>query len=174
MKLFKNLRQPLPAWLLLASLAGPGAAGAELEDPYELAGRLAGSGPASPRNYLLPLVALRQQQAAYTRDTANYELVGRFWEASATYAALADELDSAQVYYRRQTGGGRRAGASPPAAALATLPAAATILAATRHRQLVLFNEEHTQPRGRWLVGSLLPARHPHPLSPHPPHLQPL
>ncbi|MEJ7665909.1 MAG: hypothetical protein WKG07_43530 [Hymenobacter sp.] len=100
---------------------------------------------------------LRQQQAAYTHDTANYERRAYYWEARATYAALADELDSAAVYYRRQPGyGGARP--VPAGAALAAQPATATILAATRHRQLVLFNEEHTQPRGRWLVGSLLPA----------------
>lgn len=154
----KAMTKTCLALLLSARLAWPAAAGPEPESPYALAARLAGSGQAAPRNYLLPLVALRQQQAAYTfRDTTNYERAGYYWQALATYAALADETDSAAYYWQRQPGyGSAPAGAGAPVPV--PPPAQTAILAQTRQRQLVLFNEEHTQPRGRWLVGSLLPA----------------
>ena len=137
----------LGAGLLAAAFAGP-----DLENPFILAGKATKVGPAGAVNYLLPLLELRRQRPAYLRDAGQ---AGTYWQALATYAALADETDSAAYYWRQQPGYG-----PPPASAgAAPLPAAgAAILAQTSQRQLVMFNEEHTQPRGRWLVGSLLPA----------------
>lgn len=142
--------------LLAATLAWPIPAGPEPENPYALAARTAGDGKTSPRNYLRPLVELRHLQPAYTGDTAQWERSGTYWQVLATYAALADEADSATVYWRRQSGYGEQP--VQPGASLATQPARAAILSQTKQRQVVMFNEEHTQPRGRWLVGSLLPA----------------
>lgn len=142
--------------LLAATLAWPIPAGPEPENPYALAARAAGDGKSSPRNYLLPLVELRQRQPAYTGDTAQWERSGTYWQVLATYASLADETDSATTYWRRQPGYGLRP--VGPGPALSTQPAAAAILAQTKQRQVVMFNEKHTQPRGRWLVGRLLPT----------------
>ena len=142
--------------LLAAAMAWPILAGPEPENPFVLATRAAGDGKSSPRNYLLPLVELRQRRQAYTGDTAQWERSGTYWQVLATYASLADEADSAALYWRRQPGYGVQPGG--PGAPLATQPAAAAILAQTKQRRVVMFNEEHTQPRGRWLVGSLLPA----------------
>ena len=121
-------------------------------NPFVLAGAAAGNGQTSPHNYLLPLVRLHQQRAAYLADLAQ---VGLYYQALATYPSLADETDSAATYWQRQPG---EAMSAASGAAPALLPAPAAILAQSQQRQLVLFNEEHTQPRGRWLVGSLLPA----------------
>ncbi|QKG51301.1 hypothetical protein [Hymenobacter sp. BRD67] len=108
-------------------------------------------GPAGSVNYLLPLLELRRQRPTYLRNAAD---VGTYWQAMSTYAAMAGELDSI-AYYWRQNNGYTQPATVP---VVVPPPAVATILAQTRHRQVVMFNEEHTQPRGRWLVGSLLPA----------------
>lgn len=143
--------------LFLTGLLTVGLLGSAPPNPFGLAGEAAGNGQTSPHNYLLPLVRLHQQRPAYLAQPINPEQQGLYYQALATYAALADETDSAAYYWQRQPGyGPGSASAAAPAPGLR--PAAAAILAQTKQRQLVLFNEEHTQPRGRWLVGSLLPA----------------
>jgi len=150
------MKLQLAGWLLGAALLSAAWAVPEPENPFVLAGKAARVGPAGSVNYLLPLLELRRQRLAYLRSTQ----AGPYWQAMATYAAMAGELDSAAYYWQRQPGYssppsiGWRTAAPPPAPE----PARDTILAQTKHRQLVMFNEEHTQPRGRWLVGSLLPA----------------
>ena len=141
--------------MLGVGLLATASAGPAPENPFVLASKAARVGPPGSVNYLLPLLELRRQRPAYLREPDNSGQAGLYWQALATYAAMADEADSAAYYWRRQPGYGQ-----PPAAAGPTpLPAAeAAILAQTSQQQMVLFNEEHTQPRGRWLVGSLLPA----------------
>ncbi len=134
-------------------LVGAGPTGPETENPFALAGKAARQSPTGSVNYLLPQLELRRLRSIYlTPATA-----GVYWQAMATYASLADETDSAAYYWQRFLG---RSGTFPPQAGKTpTLPLAEpAILAQTRFRQVVMFNEEHTQPRGRWLVGSLLPA----------------
>ena len=145
------MRIQLAACLLGAALLSTAWVGSAPENPFVLASKSARVGPSGSVNYLLPLLELRRQRLAYLRDPAN---AGTYWQALATYAAMADETDSA-AYYWRQLGS-----ALPPAAEATTapLPAAVAILAQTRQQQVVMFNEEHTQPRGRWLVGQLLAA----------------
>jgi hypothetical protein len=150
------MKLQLAGWLLGAALVGAAWAAPEPENPFALASKAAQVGPAGSVNYLLPLLELRRQRPAYLRSTQ----AGTYWQALATYAAMAGEFDSAAYYWQRQPGYtpppliGWSTAAPPPAPG----PAWDTILVQAQHRQLVMFNEEHTQPRGRWLVGSLLPA----------------
>jgi hypothetical protein len=146
------MKLQLAGWLLGAGLLSAAWIAPEPENPFVLAGTAARVGPAGSVNYLLPLLELRRQRSAYLQEAQ----AGTYWQAMATFAAMASELDSVATYWRQQPG----YTGPPPAASLASAPplATATILAQTKARQLVLFNEEHTQPRGRWLVGSLLPA----------------
>lgn len=145
------MKLQLTGWLLGAGLlaaftcVGP-------ENPFVVAGKAVRIGPAGSVNYLLPLVVLRQQRAAYLSDSQ----AGTYWQALATYAAMAGDLDSVAYYWQQQPGYG--VPPTPAAPTAAPVPAEAAILAQTRQRQLVMFNEEHTQPRGRWLVGRLLPT----------------
>lgn len=150
------MKRQLAGWLLGAVLLGTAWAAPEPENPFALASQAARVGPAGAVNYLLPLLELRRQRPAYLRSSQ----AGTYWQALATYAAMAGELDSAAYYWQQQPGYrpppaiGWGTAAPPPAPS----PAWEDILTQTAHRQVVMFNEEHTQPRGRWLVGSLLPA----------------
>ena len=128
----------------------------EPENPFIVADKAARVGPAGSVNYLLPLLELRRQRPAYLPGAAGASQGGTYWQAMASYAALAGELDSVATYWHQEPG--YAAPASTPASSGALVAAEAAILAQTQLRQLVMFNEEHTQPRGRWLVGKLLPA----------------
>jgi len=148
----RRIKPQLAGGLLAAALLVAFTA-AEPENPFAVASQAVRVGPAGPLIYLLPLLELRRQRPVYLRSTQ----ADTYWQASATYAAMAGELDSAAYYWQRQ------AGFTPPAASAAAptavpIAAEAAILAQTQRRQVVMFNEEHTQPRGRWLVGRLLPA----------------
>ncbi|WP_151087265.1 TraB/GumN family protein [Hymenobacter baengnokdamensis] len=145
------MKPQLTGWLLGIALLAAAVTVAEPENPFALAGKAVRVGPAGSVNYLLPLLELRRQRPAYLRNAAD---IGTYWQAMATFAAMAGELDSI-AYYWRQNDGHTPLATGP---VVAPPPAVATILAQTQHRQVVMFNEEHTQPRGRWLVGSLLPA----------------
>ena len=149
------MKTPFLLGLLAVGLLGSVPVAQAPPNPFALAGEAAGNGQAGPRNYLLPLVRLHQQRASYAGQAASPDQQGQYYQALATYAALADEPDSAATYWQRQPGSGTNE-SSTVAPALG--PAIPAVLAQTRQRQLVLFNEEHTQPRGRWLLGSLLPA----------------
>lgn len=146
------MKLQLAGWLLGAALLGAAWVAPEPENPFVLASKAVRVGPVGAVNYLLPLLELRRQRPAYLPASA-----GVYWQALATYAAMAGETDSAAYYWQQQPG---YSPAPIPAAGPAAVPAAAVsaILAQTRQRQVVMFNEEHTQPRGRWLVGSLLPG----------------
>ncbi len=146
------MKLQLAGWLLSAGLLGTAWIAPEPANPFVLVSEAARVGPVGSVNYLLPLLELRRQRPAYLQGAQ----VGTYWQALATFAAMASELDSVAYYWRQQPGYAAPAPVAAPATALPL--AAATILAQTKARQLVLFNEEHTQPRGRWLVGSLLPA----------------
>ena len=149
------MRLQLAGWLFSAAFLGTALGAPEPENPFVLASKAARVGPAGSVNYLLPLLELRRQRAAYRRGPQ----AGTYWQALATYAAMASELDSAAYYWQQQPGYsppptvGWHTAAPPPAPD----PAWEKILAQAKQHQLVMFNEEHTQPRGRWLVGSLLP-----------------
>ncbi|MGI4833347.1 MAG: hypothetical protein ACRYFK_07780 [Janthinobacterium lividum] len=148
--------RPLTPQLIGCLLGAAGLASAfgrgEPENPFNLAGAAARVGPAGAVNYLLPLLELRRQRSAYQSGPQ----AGYYWQALATYAAMGGELDSAAYYWRQAPGATEPAPLAAPVGA--PVPAAAAILTQTWARQVVMFNEEHTQPRGRWLVGSLLPA----------------
>ncbi|MGI4761874.1 MAG: hypothetical protein ACRYF0_14295 [Janthinobacterium lividum] len=150
------MKLQLAGWLLGAALLGAAFMAPEPENPFALAGKAARVGPAGAVNYLLPLLELRRQRSNYAPGAAEASQAGVYWQALATYAAMAGELDSATHYWRQAPG--YAAPAPTPAPAVAPAAAAAAILAQTKQRQVVMFNEEHTQPRGRWLVGSLLSA----------------
>ena len=150
------MKLQLAGWLLGAGLLGTAWIAPEPENPFLVASKAAGVGPAGSVNYLLPLLELRRQRPAYQPSGAGASQGATYWQALATYAALAGEQDSAAYYWRQQPG--YAAPPLAPAPVAAPMAAEAVILAQTRRRQLVLFNEEHTQPRGRWLVGKLLPA----------------
>ena len=150
------MKLQLAGWLLGAGLLSAAWVAPEPENPFVLASQAARVGPAGSVNYLLPLLALRQQRRAYLPGGAGASQGSTYWQAMATYAAMAGELDSIAGYWRQQPGYAAPAPTPAPAEALAAAEAA--ILAQTRQRQVVLFNEEHTQPRGRWLVGKILPA----------------
>lgn len=150
------MKLQLAGGLLATVLLGIAWAAPEPENPFVLANKASGVGPAGSVNYLLPLLELRRQRPAYQPGMAGASQAGVYWQALATYAALAGEPDSADYYWRQQPGYAAPTPVPAPAGGLAA--ARAAILAQTKQRQLVMFNEEHTQPRGRWLVGSLLPA----------------
>jgi hypothetical protein len=150
------MKLQLVGWLLCAGLLSAARVAPEPENPFVLASKAAGVGPAGSVNYLLPLLELRRQRATYAPGAAGASQGSTYWQALATYAAMAGELDSIAYYGRQEPG--YSAPAPTPAPATAPPAAVAGILAQTKQRQLVMFNEEHTQPRGRWLVGSLLPA----------------
>lgn len=150
------MNSQLAGWLLGGALLGAAWTAPEPKNPFVLAGEAARLGPAGSVNYLLPLLELRRQRLAYLRGPQ----AGTYWQALATYAAMAGELDSIAYYWQREPGYSPPPAAGWSTAAPPTAPerAEAIILAQTAQRQVVMFNEEHTQPRGRWLVGSLLPA----------------
>lgn len=128
----------------------------EPKNPFMVANKAAGVGPAGSVNYLLPLLELRRRRPAYLPGAAGASQGGTYWQAMATYAALAGELDSVAAYWHQEPGYAAPLPTLAPTGAL--VAAEAAILAQTKQRQVVMFNEEHTQPRGRWLVGKLLPA----------------
>jgi hypothetical protein len=146
------MKLQLAGWLLGTTLLGVAWIVPEPENPFVLAGKAVRVGPAGSVNYLLPLLELRQQRPAYLPGAAAAGQAAVYWQALATYAAMADETDSAAYYWRQQPGYAALAPATAPMAPKATV---AAILTQTQQRQVVMFNEEHTQPRGRWLVGSL-------------------
>lgn len=150
------MSRQLVGWLVLAgTLLGAQAAEPVPENPFILAGKAAQPSLDAPFNYVLPQLALRRLRATYRRSA----LASAYWQATATFASLADETDSVAYYWGRAEGLPEVPTLSLEPAPSSFLPAAGpAILAHTRHQQLVLFNEEHTQPRGRWLVGRLLPA----------------
>lgn len=146
-------KKTLAGIALISLLLGAGPARPKLESPFVLASKAARQSLNGPFNYLLPQLELRRLRSSYL----NPSMAGIYWQALATYASLADETDSAAFYWQRFLG--HDANSRPTTDKVPVLPVAGpAILAQTRRHQVVLFNEEHTQPRGRWLVGSLLPA----------------
>ncbi|RZJ93734.1 MAG: hypothetical protein EOO60_04655 [Hymenobacter sp.] len=147
------MKKLLAGIALSSLLIGTGSASPEPENPFTLAEKAARQNPTGSVNYLLPQLELRRLRSIYLTPATS----GMYWQAMATYASFADETDSAAYYWQRFLG--RSSVSAHPAAKAPNLPVAGpAILAQTRLRQVVMFNEEHTQPRGRWLVGSLLPA----------------
>jgi len=145
-------------WPLVMGLSGFALPATEPIAPLTLAAQMAGNFQTDRRNYLQPLLTLRQHRSNYLGSP---EQAGQYWQAMATYASLAGEIDSATFAWYHQPGSGivPPAETRPPGEpALVALPAPAALLAQTSRRRLVLFNEDHIQPKGRWLLGSLLPA----------------
>ncbi|MDO7873414.1 hypothetical protein Q5H93_01635 [Hymenobacter sp. ASUV-10] len=131
--------------LLLALTAPP-------TNPFLLASQAMGD-LKGRANYVLPVVRLRQLRVSYA--AAGPAEWGNYLQALSNYETLVGETDSA-AYRWQQLG-------VPPLAPitgtpLVVQPAASAILARTSTQQMVLFNEAHTQPKGRQLVSSLLPA----------------
>ena len=134
---------------LLAALPTPAP---EPANPVGLALATAGNAQTGRLNYLLPVLTLRQHRADY----ATPEQRGGYLQALATFEAMAGETDSAAAHWAQL---GQPAAMAPaPVPALATQPAGPLVLAQARQQRVLMFNEAHTQPRGRYLVGSLLPA----------------
>jgi hypothetical protein len=104
-------------------------------------------------NYVLPVVRLRQLRARYA--AAGPAEWGSYLQALSNYETLLGETESAAYRWQQL---GVPALATVTGAPLAVQPAASAILARTSTRQVVLFNEAHTQPKGRQLVAKLLPA----------------
>jgi hypothetical protein len=151
------MKTPFMIWLPAVGLFGFTLSADEPIQPLTLAYQAAGNFQTDQRNYLLPLQTLRQHRADYLGSP---EQAGQYWQALATYASLADEVDSATYAWYQQPGYRQLLdpGSWRAVAAMATQPAQAAILAQTRKRQVVIFNENHIQPKGRWLLGSILPG----------------
>ncbi|MDQ2793127.1 MAG: hypothetical protein M3Y12_03850, partial [Bacteroidota bacterium] len=143
---------PLCGWLapLLAGLPNSTPA-PEPANPISMALAAAGNAQTGRLNYLLPVLTLRQHRADY----ATPEQRGGYLQALATFEAMAGETDSAATHWAQL---GRPVAVAPaPVPALATQLAGPLILARAQQQRVLMFNEAHTQPRGRYLVGSLLP-----------------
>lgn len=126
----------------------------EPTNPIGLALAAAGNAQNGRLNYLLPVLALRQHRADYAAPDQR----GGYLQALATFEAMSGETDSAATHWAQL--GQFPTPAPAPVPVLATQPAAPLILAQARQQRVLMFNEAHTQPRGRYLVGSLLPELH--------------
>ena len=136
--------------LLLCGLTQP----PEPANPIMLAMTAAGNPQIGRLNYLLPVLTLRQHRAEYAAP----EQRGGWLQALATFEAMAGETDSAAAHWAQL--GQFPARLPAPVPALATQPAGPLILALARQERVLMFNEAHTQPKGRYLVGQLLPKLH--------------
>jgi hypothetical protein len=121
-------------------------------NPFTLLGEAFGP-DSTAGNYLAPVIQL--QAAAENYVGLNEQ--GAFCQALATAYACVDEPDSA-AYYWRKMGGPLLDKATGKARPFDILPATAEVLRQTAATSLVLFNENHVQPKGRYWVRSLLPA----------------
>lgn len=147
----KEMRLSLPFCIVLPLLAAWPRLAPDPANPVALALSVAGNPQTGRLNYLLPVLTLRQHRADY----ATPEQRGGYLQALATFEAMAGETDSAAAHWAQL--GQSAPPAVAPVPALATQPAAPLILVRARQQQVLMFNEAHTQPRGRYLVGSLLP-----------------
>lgn len=104
-------------------------------------------------NYLAPTTQLRAVAANYV----SFNEQGAWWQALATAYACANEADSAAYYWRKMSGPapGTTTGKARP---FDLVPARAEVLRQTAATSLVLFNENHVLPKGRYWLRSLLPA----------------
>ena len=83
------MKKILAVIVLGSALTGAGPTDSAAENPFAIAGKAARQSPGGSVNYLLPQLELRRLQPVYlTPATA-----GVYWQALATYAALADETD---------------------------------------------------------------------------------
>jgi hypothetical protein len=141
-------------WPLAPLLAGLLPSGSEPISPSALALAAAGNPQTGRLDYLAPVLALRKQRADYAAPDQR----GMFLQYLATFEAMAGENDSA-AYHWSQLGRPAPvpAGLRP---ALKTQPAETILLEHARQQRVLMFNEAHTQPKGRWLVGKLLPELH--------------
>ena len=148
---FKTMRLSVLFCAALPLLAAWPTPAPEPANPIALALSAAGNAQTGRLNYLLPVLTLRQHQAEYTAP----EQRGGYLQALATFEAMVGETDSAAAHWAQL--GQPAAMVAAPMPALATQPAGPLILARARQQRVLMFNEAHTQPRGRYLVGSLLP-----------------
>lgn len=104
-------------------------------------------------NYLAPIIQLHADAAKYVSPNER----GTWCQALATAYACVDEADSAASYWRKLYGPapGTTTGKARP---FDLVPATAEVLRQTAATSLVLFNENHVLPKGRYWLRSLLPA----------------
>jgi hypothetical protein len=121
-------------------------------NPFELLGEAFGP-DSTAGNYLAPVTQLH----AAAENYVGLNEQGAFCQALVTAYACVDEPDSA-AYYWRKMGGPLPGKATGKARPFDLLPATAEVLRQTAATSLVLFNENHVQPKGRYWVRSLLPA----------------
>jgi hypothetical protein len=121
-------------------------------NPFELLGEAFGP-DSTTGNYLAPVTQLH----AAAENYVGLNEQGAFCQALATAYACVDEPDSA-AYYWRKMGGPLPSKATGQARPFDLLPATAEVLRQTAATSLVLFNENHVQPKGRYWLRTLLPA----------------
>ena len=122
-------------------------------NPFTILSEAFGAPDTTAGNYLLPVALLRA--AADNYGDRNEQ--GTFLQALATAYACVDEPDSA-AHYWRQMGDPERGKTAGGARSFDVSPATAEVLRQTAATSLVLFNENHVQPKGRYWLRSLLPA----------------
>jgi len=122
-------------------------------NPFTILSEAFGATETTAGNYLLPVTLLRAAADNYV----DLNEQGAFLQALATAYACVDEPDSAAHYWRKIGGPmlGKTAGG---ARSFDVAPATAEVLRQTAATSLVLFNESHVQPKGRYWLRSLLPA----------------
>lgn len=124
-------------------------------DPFTILSEAFGDTETTAGNYLLPVTLLHEAAANYV----DLNEQGAFLQALATAYACVDEPDSA-AYYWRKMGGPVLGKTTSGTRSFDLSPATAEVLRQTAATSLVLFNESHVQPKGRYWLRSMLPALH--------------
>jgi hypothetical protein len=99
-------------------------------------------------NYLRPIIHLRQLRNNFKTDIEK----NIYYQALSTYFSLSDQIDSADYYWSKIRG-------SFPNENIRTAhlpPTAEIIYKEAEKSQVIIFNEAHTQPKHRYLVGTML------------------
>lgn len=122
-------------------------------NPFELLSEAFGATETTAGNYLAPVTQLLAAAANYV-DLNEQDV---FCQALATAYACVDEPDSA-ARYSGKMGGPLLGKTTDKARPFDISPATAEVLRQTAATSLVLFNENHVQPKGRYWLRSLLPA----------------
>ena len=137
--------RPLTLLLTFAALLGFGRAHAQAPppSPFDMAAKTFGDGKGTG-NYLLPIAELRKLKPAFKGKPEE----GVLNQALATYFAFAGQEDSAYYYFYNRT--------PRPSDRVKIKEAndAKAIRPQLEQRQIIAFNEAHTQPKCRAYVSS--------------------
>lgn len=121
-----------------------------LPNPFAVLSQAFGSTDTTTGNYSLPIYRLREMAPSYLASTDADRRA--FLQAISTAFSFINEPDSVADQWHKL--GGQTMRHQPP---VPVVSATETVLTRTAAAQIVMFNENHVQPKGRYWLGSLLP-----------------